>query len=148
MLVLSVGGHLCGVPLSDVAEICRPVTTRPLPGAPVFVLGVAILRARPTPVVDARRLLGHGAEEAPTRYVSLKVGAERSRLIALAVDAVVGIREVSPERLDPLPSVLGGAEPLLQSLAALDGELFMLLQHARLLPEALWTELERERATA
>jgi purine-binding chemotaxis protein CheW len=148
LLVLRVGGHLCGVPLSDVAEVCRPVPTKPLPGTPLFVLGVAILRARPTPVVDARRLLGQGIEEAPTRYVSLKLGAERPRVVALAVDAVVGIREVSRERLDPLPGVLGGAEPLLQSLGALDGQLFMLLEHARLLPEALWAELERERATA
>src|SRR5690242_5036281 len=103
LLVLRVRSQLCGVPISHVLETCRPLPTEPLPNAPAFVTGVSLLRARATPVVDARRLLGHPSDVPPTRYVTLKLGAEGTRVVALAVDAVVGIREVKSEELEALP---------------------------------------------
>lgn len=148
LLVLRVGGQLCGVPLTHVLETCRPLPTEPLPGTPGFVLGVARMRARPTPVVDARRLLGHRADQAPTRYVSLRLGAGGRRVVALAVDAVVGVRELDRDQLEPLPGILTADQPLLQALGTLDEELLLLLEHARLVPDAVWTHLERERASA
>lgn len=148
LLVLRVQSQLCAVPISHVLETCRPLPTRPLPNAPELVLGVALIRARPTPVVDARRLLGHASLEAPGRYVTLRLGSDGGRVLALAVDSVVGIREVASAQLEALAGVLSAEQPLLQALGTLDRELLLLLEHARLLPETLWHELEAERASA
>lgn len=146
LLVIRVRDRLCGVPVQEVLETCRPLPTEPFAGAPPFVLGLALIRARPTPVLDARRLLGVASEEAPTRYVTLKV--DDTRVVALAVDAVVGVRDVPSAQLEALPNLLSSEQPLARALGTLDQELLLLLEHSRLLPDALWAELERERASA
>lgn len=148
LLVMRVRAQLCAVPISHVVETCRPLPTEPLSGAPSFVTGLALIRARATPVVDARRLLGHASNDAPARYVTLRLGAEGSRVVALAVDAVVGAREVAKRQLESLPGLLGANQSLLLALGTLDSELLLLIEHTRLLPEAVWVELERERASA
>lgn len=147
LLVLRVGSQLCGVPVAYVLETCRPLPVESLPNAPAFVAGVALLRGRATPVVDGRRLLGHASEGKAARFIALKFGADDSRVVALTVDAVIGVREVKAEQLESLPGVLSADQPLLQALGTLDSELLFLIEHARLLPDALWAELERARAS-
>ena len=147
LLVLRVQSQLCGVPSSHVLETCRPLPTEPFPNAPSFVTGLSVIRSRATPVVDGRRLLGRASDAAPHRYVTLKLDAEGRRVLALAVDAVVGLREVTAQQLESLPGLLSNNQPLLRALGTLDGELLVLLEHARLLPDSVWAELERERAS-
>lgn len=146
LLVLRVRSQLCAVPLESVLETCRPLPTDPIPDAPPFVSGLTLIRARPTPVVDARRLLGPASDGAPGRYVTLKLGAQAERFVTLAVDAVVGVRDVTSQRLEQLPALLRGEQTLVRALGTLDSELLLLLEHAYLLPDALWAELERRGA--
>ena len=148
LLVVRVHSQLCGVPISHVLETCRPLPTEPLPHAPAFVTGLSLIRARATPVVDARRLLGRSSAVPPTRYVTLKLGPDSARVIALAVDEVVGVRAMNGAALESLPGLLHADPPLLQALGTLDRELLLLIEHARLLPDAIWAKLERERASA
>jgi purine-binding chemotaxis protein CheW len=148
LLVLRVGSQLCAVPASCVLETCRPVACEPLANAPHFVAGVALLRARPTPVVDASRLLGVKTERPPTRFVTLKVSAGSDRVAALAVDAVLGVRELSLERSEELPPLLQHEAAVVRALATLDRELLLLLQQGRLLPDALWAELDAARVAS
>src|SRR5512146_894285 len=104
LLVCRVGARLCGIPLEHVRETMRPLPTEPLANLPDFVSGLALIRGRPTPVLDAHRLLGGELEPpAPRRYVTIGLG-ERS--LALAVDAVLGVRHVEQRRLAELPPVL------------------------------------------
>jgi purine-binding chemotaxis protein CheW len=145
VLVMRVGAQLCAVPASSVLETCRPLTCETVPNAPSFVVGVALLRARPTPVVDVSLLLGAGTERPPARYVTLKVDPVSDRVVALAVDAVLGMRELSPEQLEELPPLLRHEQATVSALATLDRELLLLLQHGRLLPDALWAELDAAR---
>src|SRR5690349_20992738 len=70
-LVFRAGALLCALRLDDVIETMRPLTTRPLAGAPVFVRGVCIMRGVPTPVVDVARLLG-GTDAAISRFVAVR----------------------------------------------------------------------------
>src|SRR5262245_5079449 len=107
LLVCRVGSKLCALPLAPVLETMRPLPSEPLPGAPDFVSGVALIRGRPTPVGDARKLLGSESSGAPARFVTLTLGALRgARVAALAVDAVVGIRRVDTTALSALPTLL------------------------------------------
>jgi chemotaxis signal transduction protein len=63
----------------------------------------------------------------------------------LAVDAVVGVRQVDTTRLEQLPALL--REPrneLVLALGTLDRELLVVLERTRLLPPSVWEALDAE----
>jgi purine-binding chemotaxis protein CheW len=140
LLICRVGSRVCGVPLAHVVETMRPLPVEPLAHLPSFVDGVSLIRGRPTPVLDARRLLGQEGERgARSRLVTLEL-AERSA--ALVVDEVLGVRSVEVAELAELPALLRDAEnEVVAALGTLDHELLVVLEHSRLLPEAVWTAL-------
>ena len=148
LLVCRVGTKLCGLPLTQVLEILRPLPTEPLSGLAEFVVGLSLIRGRATPVIDARKLLGSSSASPPGRYVTLRLGTDDTRVAALAVDSVLGVRQLSDARLGALPDLLQNERELVSALGTLDHELLLVLEHARLLPDTVWDQLERERASA
>jgi purine-binding chemotaxis protein CheW len=144
-LVCRVHARLCAIPLASVIETLRPLPIEPLAGAPAFVCGVSIIRGEPLPVVDGGLLLGAGQARA-TRLVTLRVGA---RAVALAVDAVLGVRSFERAELGELPPLLReAAADTVSTLANLDQELLMVLEGGRLVPEDVFASVEREKALA
>jgi purine-binding chemotaxis protein CheW len=138
-LVCRSGSRLCAIPLTRVAETMRPLPVEPLAGMPPFVLGLAIIRGSPTPVVDTGQLLGvenfHAA-----RFVTVKMDG---RLAALAVDAIVGVRALPEASLTDLPPLLRDASTeLIMAVGTLDAALLLLLETSRLVPEPVWSALE------
>lgn len=136
-LICRVQTRLCALPLAQVVETLRPLPVEPLAGAPAFVQGLCVIRGAPRPVVDAARLLGTqaGSGGSPdARFVSVRAGAGQ---VALAVDAVLGVRRVPPESLQDLPPLLqeAGAEAV-AAIGRLDAELLLVLRSSRLLPAA------------
>lgn len=139
-LICRVQTRLCALPLAHVVETLRPLTVEPLAGAPACVQGLCVIRGVPRPVVCAARLLGVQAPgdppAAPTtaRFVTVRTGAQQ---VALAVDAVLGVRTVPPESLQDLPPLLqeAGAEAV-AAIGRLDAELLLVLRSSRLLPAA------------
>jgi purine-binding chemotaxis protein CheW len=107
-------------------------------GAPEFVLGLAVIRGGPLPVVDLQRLLT-GEPGAATRFVTLRVS---ERYVALAVPEVLGTRVVDSESLGATPPLLEDCPSVRRSLGALDGRLFEILESARIIEEASAPELE------
>jgi purine-binding chemotaxis protein CheW len=133
-LVIRAGTSLCLLPVSLVIETMRPLpvtsaSASELPG----VLGMAIIRGGPTPVVALDQLLGGGALDPEyRRYVTLRLPG---RVIALAVHEVLGLRQLSDAA--PLPPLLGPAlGERVEAVARLDAELVFLLRAARLVPSA------------
>lgn len=137
-LVCQIRGALCGLPLAHVVETMRPLPVEPVAGAPAFVLGVAIIRGAPVPVVDAKRVLA-GAEVVPVendrparRFVTVDAGG---RPVALAVDGVVGVRSIPASSRGELPRLLSqAASDVVATIGALDAELLVILQAGHLLP--------------
>ncbi len=119
----------------------RPLATSPVAGAPGFVSGVAIIRGAPVPVIDAGALLGRdGGGARAGRLVTVRIGP---RQIALAVDAVLGVRELPDADLAELPSLLSDARAGgVASLGALDEGLVVFLEGARLVPESAWAAID------
>lgn len=136
VLTMRAGSRLCAVPIAYTVEVMRPLPVEQLAGAPSFVLGLAIIRGRATPVMNLAALLAEGAAAPITssaRFVTLRVG---SRGIALHVEAVLAIRTLEPAQLAALPLLWQGANaPAVKALAMLDRELLLVLEAARLLPE-------------
>ena len=142
LLICRVGSRLCGIPLEHVVETMRPLPVEPLGHAPAFVDGLSLIRGRPTPVLDAQRLLGAATEQkARDRYVTLRLG---QRYAALAVDSVLGVRQIDLAELGELPALLRENNEIIAALGALDHELFLVLERARLVPEAVWAALDAQ----
>jgi purine-binding chemotaxis protein CheW len=131
-LVCRVETRLCALPLKHVVETLRALPIEPVAGAPPFVLGLAVIRGAPMPVVDSGRLLGTDGSRAE-RFVIVVAG---NRRVALAVDHVVGVRAVAPESLVALPPLLNAAESdVIAAIGLLDSELLLVLRNTRLLPD-------------
>jgi purine-binding chemotaxis protein CheW len=143
-LLCRIGTRLCALPLSSVVETLRPLPVEPVAGAPDFVLGLSVVRGGPVPIVDAGMLLA-GEAGRPCRVVIVKAGTRR---VGLAVDAVVGLRQLE-SRLEELPPLLRGESGgRVTAVAALDAELLLVLQAMRLVPEEALAALEAKAAAS
>jgi purine-binding chemotaxis protein CheW len=151
-LLCRTGSRIAALALEDVRETMRPLPIEPLLGAPPFVLGVALIRGIPTPVVDAGSLVGRatspspGLSPSPARFVSLELG---DRTAALAVDAVLGVCSLPAESLLTFPPLMLGVDAQLVSvMGALDTKLLLVLEAARLVPDSIWIAIETQGASA
>lgn len=125
---------ICAVPVTDVAEIHRPLRVEPVRGSPAFVRGVSIVRGSPVPVVSVGILLGDVGPASSTRVVSLRVGARR---VELEVDEVLGVRRLSSSELTRAPPLLEGAVARhVEELGTLDGRLLATLATAQIIEDA------------
>jgi purine-binding chemotaxis protein CheW len=140
-LLCRVRGLLCALPLDHVEETMRPMAVEPIAGVPAFLQGLAVVRGSAVPVVDAALLLG-GDGSRPTRFVTVKAGQRR---IALAVDAVIGIKAISARSLEALPLLFQGSHlDAVSAIGTLDSELMLVLHSARLLPEDAWAAIDAD----
>ena len=144
-LLCRIGSCIGALAVKDVRETMRPLPIEPLSGAPPFVLGLAIVRGSPTPVIDAGRLLGSSASS-PARFISLKL---EERAAVLAVDAVLDIRPLPKGILVDTPPLLREADQgLISVIGALDTKLLVVLEAARLVPDSIWSSIKLEEAPA
>lgn len=136
--------RLCALPLAHVLETMRALPADPLPDLPPFLLGVSMIRGAAVPVVALARLLGAAGPGAPGRYVTLRLG---QRQVALAVDAVLGVRSMAGAELAAIAPLLHDADAgMVEAIATVDSELMLVLAAARLVPDEVWQALDaRER---
>ncbi|MGE0453564.1 MAG: chemotaxis protein CheW [Vicinamibacteria bacterium] len=134
-LVCRARARLCALPIEAVVETMRPLPVSELPGAPPFVRGVSLIRGSPVPVVDVGGLLGDLGSAGTTRFVLLRLGERR---VALALEEVLGLRELPAQQLGELPPLLRDASEVVPRVAALDSELLHVLAAARLVPDSVW----------
>jgi purine-binding chemotaxis protein CheW len=141
LLLCRAGRQLHAIPIEYVREIMRAPPIEQIAGAPVSVLGVCVIRGTPVPVVDVG-LLVHTAATQAGRLISLRVGDRR---IALAVDAVLGIRRFDAGAFSQLPPLLcDAAGETVSAIGAKDAELMFALRAARIVPDSVFDELERD----
>jgi purine-binding chemotaxis protein CheW len=119
-----------------VREVMRRCPIERLELATRFSLGLALIRGESVPVVDAGMLLT-GQACGGARFVVLRVAERR---VALAVDEVVGARNIAGDELERLPPLVSGASEMVRAMAVLDGRLVEVLESGRLI-EAVDVEL-------
>jgi purine-binding chemotaxis protein CheW len=144
VLVVSQGRYYA-LPLENVAETMRPLPVDAVLGAPPFLQGLSIIRGNPTPVIDLAMLIEGRPTERASRFVTLR---NPSGPVALAVEEVVGIREFADAELAELPAVLTEVSERIRGLGRLDGNLLIILETFRLLPEDLLGHLPDHREGA
>jgi purine-binding chemotaxis protein CheW len=140
-LLCRTGDRLLAVPVANVVETMRPLPVESFPGINRFVLGVSKIRGAVVPVIDVGGLTGDGGISAgvPGRFVTL---AFDGRTVALAVDAVIGVRTLDDAILDDLPPLLDSVDrENLSAIGILDAHLLVVLDSSHLVPESVWTSL-------
>jgi purine-binding chemotaxis protein CheW len=142
-LLCKVGAQLHAVPIAHVIEIMRALPIEPVAGAPAYVRGLCVIRGAPAPVVDVGLLVSHQATQAG-RLVAIRVG---HRTVALQVEAVLGIHVFGAETFDQLPPLLHDvATDSIAAIGLRDTELLFALRAARIVPESVFRELDRDGA--
>jgi purine-binding chemotaxis protein CheW len=142
-LVVTSGSRRTAIPIAHVRETMRPQPVTQVAGAPRFVRGVAMIRGAAIPVVDLGALLDGGdAGEHHRRFVTVETG---TRLVALAVDDVIGVRSLDLARLSALPPLLGDGATI-EAIGAIDAQLVVLLRAAHVIPDEVWSVLDAEPA--
>jgi len=139
LVVFRAGAALAALPVEHVVETMRPLGTTPLASAPPYVLGAAIVRGAPVPVIDLARLLS-GQSAPVSRWITLRTG---ERTAALAVGEVLGIRRAGTEHAPAL--VAGVATSVLDGLGVLDHDLLVVLASARVVGAEVWAALDEAR---
>ena len=143
-LLFRVRTRLCALPIAHILETMRPLPVERVATAPDFVLGVALIRGVATPVVDAGALIGASEPADFKRFVTLKSGESG---VALAVEEVLGVRDLPPASLRKLPPLRRDASTeILSELGSLDAELLTMLKLARTLTDRVAAGLVEQAA--
>jgi purine-binding chemotaxis protein CheW len=139
-LLVRAGSRICALPITAVNETLRPLPVEAVRGMPPAIRGLAVIRGAAVPVVDLAALLGGAAGGRPTRFVSVRAG---DRTVALAVDAVLGVRELDRGQLQQVAPLLGDAvAEVVQAIGTLDRDLLMVLDAGRAISDGVWQALE------
>jgi purine-binding chemotaxis protein CheW len=110
--------------LASVRQVLRMVEVTRLPKAPEIVLGVVSLHGTIVPVLSIRRRLGIAEREASLSD-HLIVADSACRIVALVVDAVIGVIERSTEEITEAERILPGAQ-YVEGIAKLDQEILFI----------------------
>ncbi len=139
------GTLTCALPVCHVIETMRPLPVEPLANAPAFVRGVSIIRGAPVPVVDLGALLNTPGSRPSPRFVTVRAGERR---VALAVDGILGLRDLASLALDDMPPLLREASrETIESLGSLDSEFLLVLKAGGVVPPEVWDLLDHPEAT-
>jgi purine-binding chemotaxis protein CheW len=138
-LLVVAGSRTCAIPIAYVVETMRPLPVEAIAGAPSFLLGLSVIRGTPVPVVNVGVVMGGDGAQVISRFVALKLGERR---VALAVAAVIGMRQLDPASMTEMPPLLRGARAdVVEAIGVLDAQLLLVLGTGRLLSEELWRKL-------
>lgn len=136
VLGFSIGGHAYAVPLRLVEEVLPVVPADPVPDAPPWLLGMALLRGRLVPLIDCGVRLG-GAPVPCTmnaRTMLLEAAAfDPPMAVALRVERVHGVMEADPGAPGSHPGLARAAAGALGAVTAGEGGIVTFIDAGSLL---------------
>lgn len=124
LVVFIIEGQRYALHLPSVERVLPMVAMARLPNAPDVALGVINLHGRVIPVVDLRRRFGLPPHDYGLSAHLLVVRTAR-RTLAIAVEEVLGVREIATEALIPPDAVLPGIGHVAGIAALPDGLLLI-----------------------
>ena len=131
-----------GINVMQVQEVLRYSTIGPVPGAPIYVLGIINLRGNVVTVIDTRSRFGLMPAEITdnTRVVIIE---SDKQVIGILVDSVAEVVYLKNSEIDMAPNV-GNDEnaKFIQGVSNRDGDLLILVDLNKLLNDEEWDELK------
>jgi purine-binding chemotaxis protein CheW len=104
-----IGGEMFGVPIHLVHEIVRVPEITPVPDAPDYIEGVINLRGKIVSVIDLRKRFGE-KQITSNKKNRILVAEFEGRMVGLVVDAASEVLKISPDQIEPPPSVFEEGE--------------------------------------
>ncbi|MBN9610190.1 MAG: chemotaxis protein CheW [Actinobacteria bacterium 69-20] len=120
------GSSLYGIEVTRVREVLREQSITRVPLAPPTVAGLINLRGQVVTTIDLHpRLVPTGRRSAESMLVVVFAGGES---VALLVDRIGGVVDVTDDQFEPPPDTLVGAvRELVSGAYKLDGQLLLSL---------------------
>jgi len=132
-----------GINVMQVQEVLRYTEIAPVPGAPMYVLGIINLRGNVVTVIDTRSRFGLESTEVTDNTRIVIIEAEK-QVIGIMVDSVAEVVYLKASEIDIAPNV-GNDESakFIQGVSNRDGELLILVDLNKLLSDEEWDELKQ-----
>lgn len=124
LVLFSLEGHRCALPLPAVLRVFPMVEISPLPKAPPVVLGAINLHGKAVPVLDIRRRFRFPPREYGLS-AHLLIAQTTRRVVALPVDEALGVTALAAEAVSPQGTVLPGIGHWGNIVTLPDGLLFI-----------------------
>ena len=142
-LAIEVNGHGFGIPIESVREIVYYSSINPLPQAPHFVRGVALIRQETIPVLDLNILLGgdkHTAIHHESCFIVLQLADDSGRRtrICLLAERILQTYKINIESVDAAPTI--GDDSVVNyilGVARVAEQIFVLIDPAKLISPLL-----------
>ena len=132
-----------GINVMQVQEVLRYTEIAPVPGAPMYVLGIINLRGNVVTVIDTRSRFGLESADVTDNTRIVIIEAEK-QVIGILVDSVAEVVYLRASEIDMAPNV-GNDESakFIQGVSNRDGELLILVDLNKLLSDDEWDELKQ-----
>lgn len=144
VVTFQVCGDECGLAISSITEVVRPLKITPLPRMPKFVEGVINLRGVIIPIVDLRKrfALAKISDDHRSMRMIITKGAvpgasgAGKELLGLVVDSVNEVLQV-PEKdiAPPPPAAIGEHADFITGMGKVGDRIIILLDIARILSQ-------------
>ncbi|MBA6291770.1 chemotaxis protein CheW [Colwellia sp. MB3u-70] len=132
-----------GINVMQVQEVLRYTEVAPVPGSPIYVMGIINLRGNVVTVIDTRKKFGLESAEINDNARIVIIEAE-TQVIGILVDSVAEVVYLKSSEMDVAPNV-GNDESakFIQGVSNRDGELLILVDLNQLLSDEEWDELKQ-----
>lgn len=132
-----------GINVMQVQEVLRYSEIAPVPGAPLYVLGIINLRGNVVTVIDTRSRFGLESCDITDNTRVVVIESEK-QVIGILVDSVAEVVYLKASEIDDAPNV-GNEESaqFIQGVSNRDGELLILVDLDKLLSDDEWDELKQ-----
>jgi len=131
-----------GINVMQVQEVLRYNEIAPVPGAPLYVLGIINLRGNVVTVIDTRSRFGLSPCDITDNTRVIIIESEK-QVIGILVDSAAEVVYLKASEIDDAPNV-GNDESaqFIQGVSNRDGELLILVDLDKLLSDDEWDELK------
>jgi len=137
-VTFKLSGEVYGINVMQVQEVLRYNEVAPVPGSPVYVLGIINLRGNVVTIIDTRNRFGLESAT-PTDNTRILVIESEKNVVGIMVDSVSEVVYLKQSEIEKPPSV--GREDsakFIQGVCNKDSELLILVDLDKLLSEDEW----------
>jgi purine-binding chemotaxis protein CheW len=136
-------GETYGINVMQVQEVLRYTEIAPVPGAPIYVLGIINLRGNVVTVIDTRKRFGLKPSEIADQTRIVIIEAEK-QVVGILVDSVAEVVYLHASEIETAPNV-GNDETskFLEGVCNRGGELLILVNLDKLLSDEEWQETQK-----
>jgi len=132
-----------GINVMQVQEVLRYSEIAPVPGAPLYVLGIINLRGNVVTVIDTRQRFGLESSDVTDNTRIVIIEAEK-QVIGILVDSVAEVVYLKVSDIDVAPNVGNDdSARFIQGVSNREGELLILVDLNQLLSDDEWDELKQ-----